>query len=435
MAALAICGTINAQARNDPAYRYKMPPIVTKHEGRGNGSKTCIVNCAEVAAALHRTPGALTKFFGNELGCVSKWDGLRSIVNGHQLPGEFPKLLDKFIDLFVLCPNCKLPETRLSVQARKNGNIYHKCASCGAKSLVDMSHKLCTFIIKDAMAAKLEDAKDKKKKKKKKSSSDDKDAKKSKKDKKDKKKKKNKKKKSKKDAGSDEDSDAASDGGEGGAAAAGAGAGESKSEIDSDASFGEAQLGDDGAAEGADDVEVDEGAALESAVDGLAELLSQGDGNPQSEEDLALQVVMAQTNYGFKPLDRTRILYKALCKLDRVGPAGIAANAGLFGRVVRGHDAQLVLIGAVEMHYGMENPEMAKLVPLVLKALYDEELLSEETLIGWFKAMAPSEHSDPKLTGDALALVKSKAAVFVRWLEQEQEESNDSDSDSDSDSD
>ena len=41
---------------------------------------------------------------------MSKWDGLRSIVNGHQLPGEFPKLVDKFIDLFVLCPNCLLPE-------------------------------------------------------------------------------------------------------------------------------------------------------------------------------------------------------------------------------------------------------------------------------------------------------------------------------------
>ena len=118
MAMLAIAGTLNADKKSDPSYRYKMPAIVTKHEGRGNGSKTCIMNCAEVAAALHRTPGALTKFFGNELGCVSKWDGQRSIVNGHQLHGEFPKLLDKFIDLFVLCPNCLLPETRLSVQAR-----------------------------------------------------------------------------------------------------------------------------------------------------------------------------------------------------------------------------------------------------------------------------------------------------------------------------
>ena len=63
MASLAITGTLNADKKSDPAYRYKMPAIVTKHEGRGNGSKTCIVNCAEVAAALHRTPGATCGHF------------------------------------------------------------------------------------------------------------------------------------------------------------------------------------------------------------------------------------------------------------------------------------------------------------------------------------------------------------------------------------
>ena len=49
--------------------------------------------------------------------------------------------------------------------------------------------------------------------------------------------------------------------------------------------------------------------------------------------------------------------------------------------------------------------------------------------------MAPSEYSDRKLTGDALSLVKSKAAVFIHWLEKnEEEDSDESDSDS-SDSD
>ena len=74
------------------------------------------------------------------------------------------------------------------------------------------------------------------------------------------------------------------------------------------------------------------------------------------------------------------------------------------------------------------------MVPLVLKAFYDHDILSEAILISWFKAMAPSEHSSKKLTGDALALVKSKAAVFIHWLENNDEEDSDS-SNSDSDSD
>ena len=78
---------------------------------------------------------------------------------------------------------------------------------------------------------------------------------------------------------------------------------------------------------------------------------------------------------------------------------------------------------------------MCKLVPLVLKAFYDCDILSETTLISWFKAMAPSEHSDKKLTGDALALVKEKAAVFVHWLEQENEEASESSNSDSSDSD
>ncbi len=47
----------------------------------------------------------------------------------------------------MLCPKCSLPETALCVSLRK-GIIYHKCSACGAKDPVDMSHKLCTFILK-----------------------------------------------------------------------------------------------------------------------------------------------------------------------------------------------------------------------------------------------------------------------------------------------
>lgn len=53
---------------NDPAYRYKMPKLIGKVEGRGNGIKTVLVNIEEVAESLKRDPAEVTKFFGTELG-------------------------------------------------------------------------------------------------------------------------------------------------------------------------------------------------------------------------------------------------------------------------------------------------------------------------------------------------------------------------------
>lgn len=133
--------------RSDPHCRYKMSCITGKKEGSGNGTKTCIVNCAEVAGQLHRTPGEICKFFGCELGTQSRIKNDRVIVNGAHTDKVLQQILDVFIDKFVLCPVCKLPETKLLVES--NGDIYHKCNACGESSPIDSSHKLCTFIVKE----------------------------------------------------------------------------------------------------------------------------------------------------------------------------------------------------------------------------------------------------------------------------------------------
>lgn len=177
----------------DPEYRYKMPAVFGKIEGSGNGIKTAIPNITDVALSLHRSPGEVNKFFGTELGAQTRYnpDTDRAIVNGAHTDGVLQELMHRYIEKFVLCPNCGLPETEYKI---KSAAIYHKCAACGAKEMVDMSHKLCNYILAEnkkdkasGKAAKEAKKDDKKKSKKKEKDGSDNDEKK-KKDKKDKKK-------------------------------------------------------------------------------------------------------------------------------------------------------------------------------------------------------------------------------------------------------
>ena len=61
-------------AVEDFSYRYKMPPLQAKIEGRGNGIKTVLVNIVDLSTALHRDPAEITKFFGTELGSQTTYD-------------------------------------------------------------------------------------------------------------------------------------------------------------------------------------------------------------------------------------------------------------------------------------------------------------------------------------------------------------------------
>merc|ERR1712146_180289 len=131
---------------DDPSYRYKMPKIQTRIEGRGNGIKTNMVNMVDVARALKTNPAYITKYMGGELGALSNYttEEEKSIVNGAHETSTAQQLVDKFIDKFVLCPNCKLPEIDMMV---KKGFLMAGCKACGWQGDLDNAHKLVKFII------------------------------------------------------------------------------------------------------------------------------------------------------------------------------------------------------------------------------------------------------------------------------------------------
>lgn len=134
---------------SDAFYRYKMPRIQAKVEGKGNGIKTVIVNMVDVAKAIGRPATYPTKYFGCELGAQTQLDykNERFIVNGSHDAIKLQDLLDGFIRKYVLCPACDNPETELMVSAKK-GTISLGCKACGHHGLLESNHKLNTFILK-----------------------------------------------------------------------------------------------------------------------------------------------------------------------------------------------------------------------------------------------------------------------------------------------
>merc|ERR1711937_1010562 len=101
------------------------------------------------------------------------------IVNGAHETSTAQQLVDKFIDKFVLCPNCKLPEIDMMV---KKGFLMAGCKACGWQGDMDNTHKLVKFIITNppgseaagfTIANKKKAKKEKKKEKKKKEKGSD----------------------------------------------------------------------------------------------------------------------------------------------------------------------------------------------------------------------------------------------------------------------
>ena len=61
------------------------------------------------------------------------------------------KVLDKFIEKYVCCPKCKLPEMHLLIS---NNLVTGKCDSCPFVGELDNKHKLTAFILKNPPVAK-----------------------------------------------------------------------------------------------------------------------------------------------------------------------------------------------------------------------------------------------------------------------------------------
>lgn len=446
----------------DQFYRYKMPPIQSKIEGRGNGIKTNVVNMVDVAKALARPASYTTKYFGCELGAQTKFDekqGL-SIVNGAHDAAKLAAILEGFIKRFVQCFSCGNPETVVNIS--KKETIHLKCKACGAVSDVDMRHKLCTFIIKNppekskkdkekdknlrraekereeegaAIDKAAEEEKKRRKEEKKKAKEDGKKSKKEKKDKKDK--------KSKKDKKDDEDG---SDDGSGGRDSASEPEPESEDDDDDDtvwqtdtsaaamAARAREQLTDASANMVTVADELEKKASLEAKKAAAAE--EESDSEDEEDEriaklrgyitkhdaaETAAYLTGSKLNVDNPELG-IHFLVEALFDEEKPLAPQIKANKAYLSEAC-GDDAklQMACLCAVELYVTETATSDFKKLPTVLKEMYDGDIVEEEVILKWgADPKAAKKFGVDSKTGE---VVRKQAKPFLDWLQESDEES------------
>ena len=103
----------------------------------------------------------IIKYFGFELGAQTNNNPSddRWIINGSHEASKLQDYLDGFISKFVLCKQCKNPETDVNF---KDGYILLDCKACGQRSTVDGRLKLSSFILKNQPKKGKKDKADKK---------------------------------------------------------------------------------------------------------------------------------------------------------------------------------------------------------------------------------------------------------------------------------
>ena len=109
--------------------RFELP----KFESFIEGAKTIIKNFIEVAKNLGRDPAHLLKFLQAETGTFGEIEDQRLVLKGPKKVEVLNEKLDLYIKDFVLCKECKKPDTEI----RKVEHIDQvKCKACGAKYTV-----------------------------------------------------------------------------------------------------------------------------------------------------------------------------------------------------------------------------------------------------------------------------------------------------------
>jgi translation initiation factor 2 subunit 2 len=97
------------------------------------GMRTLVYNFKELADALDRDPQHVLKFLSGEMATAATMQGARAIFQGKFPQDTLERLLKRYVEVFVVCPICKRPDTKIVREKRLSFLI---CNACGARSSI-----------------------------------------------------------------------------------------------------------------------------------------------------------------------------------------------------------------------------------------------------------------------------------------------------------
>jgi translation initiation factor 2 subunit 2 len=112
----------------EAASRFDLPDPDVRQEG----NVTVYENFQSTIDTLGRSEDHVMKYLQDELGTSATIDERGRL----RLTGEFrrnrvQKAMEEYVDGYVICPECGLPDTRIE---RENGAELLRCEACGARS-------------------------------------------------------------------------------------------------------------------------------------------------------------------------------------------------------------------------------------------------------------------------------------------------------------
>jgi translation initiation factor 2 subunit 2 len=116
----------------------KLPPVRTGGERfqvpepdvMSDGKSTMIRNFQEICGVLRREPDHVIQFLAKELGCPGVLDLPRGVLKSRLTKDQIAQRLREYTAKYVICSECKRPDTHLKKEGRLTLLI---CEACGAQ--------------------------------------------------------------------------------------------------------------------------------------------------------------------------------------------------------------------------------------------------------------------------------------------------------------
>jgi translation initiation factor 2 subunit 2 len=106
--------------------RFEIPKI----QGHFSGKKTILTNFSQIVSYLRRGAEHFQKYLLKELAVSGKREGDRLVLNKNISRERIDKKIENYVDDYVLCKECKKPDTEIIKEGRLN---FLHCLACGAK--------------------------------------------------------------------------------------------------------------------------------------------------------------------------------------------------------------------------------------------------------------------------------------------------------------